>query len=74
MRTDEPRPLPECALCSTPTQRRAYRLNRGMCTSCRREYDQQHGEQQQLPVVTAAPTPRAPDLTNVVVLATRRKP
>lgn len=74
MRTDEPRPLPECALCTKPTQRRAHRANHGMCTPCRKEYDQQHGDQQQIPVVTPAPTPRPADLSNVVVLATRRKP
>jgi recombinational DNA repair protein (RecF pathway) len=74
VRTDEPRPLPECALCKTPTQRRSYRANGGMCTECRKVYDEAHGEQQQIPVVTSAPTPQATDLTNVVVLATRRKP
>lgn len=67
---DRPRPLPECAVCQQPVQRRA---NRGMCTDCAREYRAQHGEQQALPLITDAPTPRAPDLTNVVVLATRRK-
>jgi hypothetical protein len=73
VKTDEPRPLPECALCGTPTQRRAHRLNGGMCTTCRREYDAAHGEQQRLPLITSAPAPRPPDLTNVVVLDTRRK-
>lgn len=73
MRTDEPRPLPECPLCQRPTARRTYRANRGMCSDCRTAYDQQHGEQQQLPIVTSTPAPRPPDLTNVVVLATRRK-
>lgn len=73
MKTDEPRPLPECALCQTPVQRRAYRANGGMCTACRTAYNAAHGEQQQLPVVVAAPALRAPDLTNVVVLADRRK-
>jgi hypothetical protein len=70
---DRPRPLPECALCSTPTQRRVHRANGGMCTPCRREYDQRpKAEQQQLPLITDTPTPKPRDLTNVVVLDTRR--
>jgi hypothetical protein len=71
--TDQPRPLPECALCQTPTQRRAHRANGGMCTPCRTAYDQGRAEQQQLPLITDAPAPRPPDLTNVVVLDTRRR-
>lgn len=74
MRTDEPRPLPECALCAAPTQRRAHRANRGMCTACRTAYDLDHAEQLRLPVVVGVPAPRPPDLSNVVVLATRRRP
>jgi hypothetical protein len=72
MIADQPRPLPECALCATPTQRRAHRANGGMCTPCRRTHDAAHGDQQALPLITSAPTPRTPDLTNVVVLDTRR--
>jgi hypothetical protein len=71
--TDQPRPLPECALCGTPTRRRTHRTNGGMCTDCRTAYEASRGEQQQLPIVTPAPTPRPPDLTNVVVLDTHRK-
>jgi hypothetical protein len=70
--TDRSRPLPECALCQSPTQRRVHRRNGGMCTDCRTAYDQRGGEQQQLPLITDAPTPAPPDLTNVVVLDTRR--
>jgi hypothetical protein len=72
--TDEPRPLPECAICQTPTRRRNHRANGGMCTPCRTAYDAARGEQTQLPLVVPAPTPRPPDLTNVVVLDTHRKP
>jgi hypothetical protein len=43
-----------------------------MCTECRHEYDQRAPEQQTLPLITDTPTPRPPDLTNVVVLDTRR--
>lgn len=73
MIVDRPRPLPDCALCGTPTRRRTHRANGGMCTACRRAYDaKDRPEQQQLPLITDVPTPRAPDLTNVVVLDTRR--
>jgi hypothetical protein len=72
MIVDRPRPLPECALCGEPTNRRRHRANGGMCSDCRRVHDASRGEQQQLPLITDAPAPRAPDLTNVVVLDTRR--
>jgi hypothetical protein len=72
--TDQPHPLPDCAICGTPTKRRAHRANGGMCTACRRAYDaKDRPEQQQLPIVTSAPAPRQPDLSNVVVLDTRRR-
>lgn len=76
MINDQPRPLPECALCQTPTRRRTHRANGGMCTDCRKAYDAGRGEQQRIPIVTAAPhLPYGDaDLTNVVVLDTRRKP
>lgn len=72
MIVDRPRPLPECALCPNPISRRTAKKNGGMCTACRTAYDAAHGEQQQLPLITDAPAPRPPDLTNVVVLDTRR--
>jgi len=73
MITDTPRPLPDCAICGTPTRRRTARRNDGMCTDCRRAYDaKDRPEQQQIPLIADAPTPRPPDLTNVVVLDTRR--
>jgi hypothetical protein len=72
MITDRPRPLPDCALCGMPTKRRVHRANAGMCTDCRREYDQRAPEQQTLPLLMDAPAPRPRDLTNVVVLDTRR--
>lgn len=73
MIVDRPRPLPDCALCGTPTRRRVHRANGGMCTDCRKVYDAKpRAEQQQIPLLTAAPEPPAPDLTNVVVLDTRR--
>jgi hypothetical protein len=69
-----PRPLPDCALCGTPTRRRTHRQNGGMCTDCRRVYDAKpRAEQQALPLITDTPPPPAPDLTNVVVLDTRRR-
>jgi hypothetical protein len=71
---DRPRPLPECALCGNPVKRRAHRANGGMCTPCRAVYDAAHADQQQLPLITDPPAPRPPDLTNVVVLDTRRRP
>lgn len=74
MIVDRPRPLPECAICGHPTQRRAHRRNGGMCTACRTVYDASHAAQQTLPLITDPPAPRPPDLTNVVVLDTRRPP
>jgi hypothetical protein len=72
--TDRPRPLPDCALCGEPTARRAHRRNGGMCTPCRALYDAKpRAEQQALPLITDPPKPPPPDLTNVVVLDTRRK-
>jgi hypothetical protein len=71
--TDRPRPLPDCALCGTPTKRRVHRANGGMCTDCARAYAAGQGEQQQLPLVVPAPGRTPPDLTNVVVLVTRRR-
>lgn len=75
MITDRPRPLPDCALCGTPTARRAHRQNRGMCTPCARAYAAQHptADQLQLLLELEAPAPRPPDLSNVVVLDTRRR-
>lgn len=70
MIADRPRPLPECVLCGTPTRRRAHRVNRGMCTACRRVYDASRPEQQLLLDFQASD--RGPDLSNVVVLDTRR--
>jgi hypothetical protein len=70
--TDTPQPLPDCAICSTPTRRIVHRRNGGMCSSCRKSYEEAHGEQQRIPVVTAALAPRPPDLSNVVVLQDRR--
>lgn len=73
---DRPRPLPECALCGTPVQRRAHRRNGGMCSGCRTAYDaKDRPEQLQVPLITDLPdwSPE-PDMTNVVVLDTRRRP
>ncbi len=73
MIVDRPRPLPECALCGNPTNRRAHRRNGGMCSGCREVYDQRdRPEQLQVPLLADAPPPPQPDLTNVVVLDSRR--
>lgn len=72
MISDTPRPLPECALCSTPVQRRVHRTNRGTCTPCKRVTDAMNAGTQQL-TLDLEPLPRQPDLTNVVVLDTRRR-
>lgn len=73
MISDRPRSLPECALCQAPTQRRAHRANRGMCTPCATAYAAGQSEQQALPLVVPAPELPQPDMTNVVVLAARRR-
>ena len=75
MITDRPRPLPDCALCGRPTARRVHRRNSGMCTPCRTAYDARHPAAQQptLPLPDWTPEPPQPDLTNVVVLDTRRR-
>lgn len=70
--SDRPRPLPECALCSSPTQRRVHRANKGMCTDCARVYATRNADQQALLFELEQPAPRPPDLSNVVVLDTRR--
>jgi hypothetical protein len=45
-----------------------------MCSSCRQVYDAKpRAEQLQVPLITDTPAPRPPDLTNVVVLDTRRR-
>ena len=73
MIVDKPRPLPECSLCSTPTQRRAYRANHGLCSPCRKAYDAGRGEQTTLLLpLDGVPATRAEDLANVVLLADRR--
>jgi hypothetical protein len=69
MITDRPRPLPDCALCGEPVRRRVARANDGMCTACRKVYTASRAEQQPLPLEVE---PAAPDLSNVVVLDTRR--
>jgi len=43
-----------------------------MCTACARVYAERTPEQQTLPLITDTPAPRPPDLSNVVVLDTRR--
>jgi len=78
MITDRPRPLPECALCGQPVPRKVARRHDGMCTTCRRVYDavdlaRKLSTPQQLPLPLPAPEPPPPDLTNVVVLDTRRR-
>lgn len=73
MIVDRPRPLPECALCHTPTQRRAHRTNRGLCSACKVAYDAGRGQQTTLLLpLDGAPTTRAEDLSNVVLLRPRR--
>lgn len=37
------RPLPECAVCSTPTRRQAFDANGGMCSTCRDAYGNRRG-------------------------------
>ncbi len=73
MIVDRPRPLPDCALCGQPTQRRAHRRNDGMCTPCRQAYDARQPVQTQLLLDLDPPPDHGPDLTNVVVLDTRRR-
>jgi hypothetical protein len=70
MISDRPRPLPDCALCGQPTRRRVHRANGGMCTACRHEYEQRDRGTQLPLLLDVDPAPR--DLTNVVVLDTRR--
>jgi hypothetical protein len=73
MITGTPRPLPDCALCGQPVRRRTHRTNHGMCTTCAHAYAaREHAEQLGLPLITDPPAPRAPDLSNVIVLDTRR--
>jgi hypothetical protein len=69
MITDRPRSLPDCALCGEPISRWTSKRNGGMCTACRKVYDQRAAQQLPLPLETE---PAPPDLTNVVVLDTRR--
>lgn len=75
MISDQPRPLPECALCQQPTQRRIHRRYGGLCTACHARYEALVGQQTALllplePLNRHAP---GPDLTNVVVLRPRPK-
>lgn len=73
MIVDKPRPLPECRLCQTPTRRRTYRANDGLCSDCRKVYDASRGEQTTLLLpLEGAPSTRAEDLTNVVLFRPRR--
>jgi hypothetical protein len=71
--TGAPRPLPDCALCGQPVRRRTHRANGGMCTTCAQSYAaRRHAEQLGLPLITDPPAPAPPDLSNVIVLDTRR--
>lgn len=71
MISDQPRPLPECALCQQPTQRRVHRRNGGLCTGCTARYDEARGQQTALLLPLEPLNRQGPDLTNVVVLRPR---